>query len=192
MRRTTLTRSTRETRITVSLNLDGTGQCSAQTGIGFFDHMLDQLARHSGFDIEIEAAGDLHIDAHHTVEDSGILLGQALKQALGDKRGLHRYGHAYLPMDETLARAALDLSNRPFLVWQVELPVTQLGNFDTELAREFFQAFAQHGGISLHMALLYGANTHHKIEALFKACARALAMACRVEGDHLPSTKGAL
>lgn len=192
MRRTTLTRSTRETRITVSLNLDGTGQCSAQTGIGFFDHMLDQLARHSGFDIEIEAAGDLHIDAHHTVEDSGILLGQALKQALGDKRGLHRYGHAYLPMDETLARAALDLSNRPFLVWQVELPVTQLGNFDTELAREFFQAFAQHGGITLHMALLYGANTHHKIEALFKACARALAMACQVEGDHLPSTKGAL
>mgnify|MGYP001113572041 CR=1 FL=1 len=192
MRRTTLTRSTRETRITVSLNLDGTGQCSAQTGIGFFDHMLDQLARHSGFDIEIEAAGDLHIDAHHTVEDSGILLGQALKQALGDKRGLHRYGHAYLPMDETLARAALDLSNRPFLVWQVELPVTQLGNFHTELAREFFQAFAQHGGITLHMALLYGANTHHKIEALFKACARALAMACRVEGGHLPSTKGAL
>ena len=156
MRRTTLTRSTRETRITVSLNLDGTGQCSAQTGIGFFDHMLDQLARHSGYDIEIEAAGDLHIDAHHTVEDSGILLGQALKQALGDKRGLHRYGHAYLPIRDA-ARAALDLSNRPFLVWQIELPVTQLENFDTELAREFFQAFAQHGGLPC-MALLYGAH----------------------------------
>lgn len=195
MRKASLTRKTAETEISVSLNLDGTGRYSNQTGVGFFDHMLDQLARHSLIDLEIRATGDLHIDDHHTVEDTGIAIGQALAQALGDKRGIRRYGSFHLAMDDTLVRAALDLSARPFLVWSLPFPTAKIGSFDTELVREFFQALATHGGITLHVDLLHGLNSHHIAEAAFKAVARALREA--VEPDPrmagvLPSTKGAL
>ena len=192
MRSGNVTRKTNETSIAVSVKLDGNGLFRVQTGVGFFDHMLEQLAKHACIDLDVKTEGDLHIDAHHSVEDTGIAIGQALKEAFGDKRGLERYGHAYLPMDESLARVALDISNRPFLVWQVALPAPQVGHFDTELVREFFYAVAQHAGITMHMAILYGENTHHMIEALFKAFARALFMAKQVNGDVLPSTKGAL
>jgi len=195
MRKASLTRKTAETEISVSLNLDGTGRYSNQTGVGFFDHMLDQLARHSLIDLEIRATGDLHIDDHHTVEDTGIAIGQALAQALGDKRGIRRYGSFHLAMDDTLVRAALDLSARPFLVWSLPFPTAKIGSFDTELVREFFQALSTHGGITLHVDLLHGLNSHHIAEAAFKAVARALREA--VEPDPrmagvLPSTKGAL
>ena len=196
MRKATVTRTTRETGITVKLNLDGTGVTKINTGIGFFDHMLDQLGRHSLIDLEIEAKGDLHIDAHHTVEDTGLALGQALKEALGDKAGICRYGHSMLPMDETLSRVALDLSNRPFLVWNVRFTVERLGEqMETELFREFFQAFSQAGGITFHAENLYGTNNHHIAESLFKATARALHMAVILDpqaAGNLPSTKGAL
>lgn len=189
-------RKTKETDVSVSFNLDGTGKSDISTGIGFFDHMLDQLARHGLFDLTVRVKGDLHIDAHHTVEDTGLALGQAIREALGDKRGIQRYGHAYAPMDETLSRVALDLSNRPYLVWRVDFTVDRLGEqMETELFREFFHALAQAGGITLHAECLYGVNNHHKIESIFKALAKALRMAASIDaraGDQLPSTKGAL
>ena len=195
MRQTTISRSTAETEITVEINLDGTGNYENDTGVGFFDHMLDQLARHSLIDMKISAKGDLHIDDHHTVEDVGITLGQALTKALGDKRGIRRYGSCLLPMDDALVRTALDLSARPFLIWNVDLPTSKIGTFDTELVREFFQALSTHGGITLHVDMLHGFNSHHIAEAAFKSVARALREAVEVDprksGD-VPSTKGAL
>lgn len=195
MRKASITRNTAETQIEVSLNLDGTGQYQNKTGVGFFDHMLDQLSRHSLIDLDIRAKGDLHIDDHHTVEDTGIAIGQALVKALGDKKGIRRYGSFLLAMDDALVRAALDLSARPFLVWNVEFPTEKIGTFDCELVREFFQALSTHGGITLHVDALHGVNSHHIAEAAFKAVARALREA--VEPDPrmsgvLPSTKGAL
>lgn len=195
MRKADLIRKTAETDISVSVNLDGTGAYDIQTGVGFFDHMLDQLARHSLIDITLRAKGDLHIDDHHTVEDCGIAIGQALAQALGDKRGIRRYGSFDLVMDDTLVRCALDLSARPFLVWNLPFQTDKIGTFDTELVREFFQALATHGGITLHVDLAHGVNSHHIAEAAFKAVARALRAA--VEPDPrmagiLPTTKGAL
>ena len=195
MRTATLTRKTAETAITVEINLDGTGVYDNETGVGFFDHMLDQLARHSLIDMTVRAKGDLHIDDHHTVEDVGITLGQALAKALGDKRGIRRYGSCLLPMDDTQVRTALDLSARPFLIWNVDIPTTKIGAFDTELVREFFQAFSTHAGITLHVDMLHGVNSHHIVEATFKSVARALRDAVEVDprrsGD-IPSTKGAL
>ena len=195
MRRATITRDTAETQIEVELNLDGTGKYDNQTGVGFFDHMLDQLARHSLIDLRVRAKGDLHIDDHHTVEDSGIAIGRALTEALGDKRGIRRYGSFHLAMDDALVRTALDLSARPYLVWNVDFPAQKIGSFDTELVREFFQALSTHGGITLHVDCLHGLNAHHIAEAAFKSVARALREA--VEPDPrmagvLPSTKGAL
>jgi imidazoleglycerol-phosphate dehydratase len=195
MRRATVTRKTAETSISVELDLDGTGTYDNQTGVGFFDHMLDQLSRHSLIDMTIRAEGDLHIDDHHTVEDTGIAIGQALVTALGDKRGIRRYGACLLPMDDSLVRAALDLSARPYLVWNVDLPSAKIGTFDTELVREFFQALSTHGGITLHVDKLHGLNSHHIAEAAFKAVARALRDAVEPDprkGDAIPSTKGAL
>ncbi|NIZ14865.1 imidazoleglycerol-phosphate dehydratase HisB [Phaeobacter sp. HF9A] len=195
MRTAQVSRSTAETEITVSVNLDGSGTYDNQTGVGFFDHMLDQLSRHSLIDMTIRAKGDYHIDDHHTVEDTGIALGQALVQALGDKRGINRYGECHLPMDDAQVRAALDLSARPYLVWNVELPTQKIGTFDTELVREFFQALATHGGITLHVDQIHGLNSHHIAEAAFKAVARALRTAVEVDprkADAVPSTKGTL
>ncbi|KQB11838.1 imidazoleglycerol-phosphate dehydratase HisB [Rhodobacter capsulatus] len=195
MRTATIHRKTAETEISVTVNLDGTGVYRNATGVGFFDHMLDQLSRHALIDLDITAKGDLHIDDHHTVEDTGIALGQALSAALGDKRGIRRYGHFALAMDDAQVACALDLSARPFLVWNVDFPTQKIGTFDTELVREFFQALATHGGITLHVDRVHGVNSHHIAEAAFKAVARALRMA--VEPDArmagiLPSTKGAL
>ena len=195
MRSTSLSRKTAETDITVEINLDGTGAYDNETGVGFFDHMLDQLARHSLIDMKIRAQGDLHIDDHHTVEDVGIALGQALSQALGDKRGIRRYGACLLPMDDALVRTALDLSARPFLIWNVDLPTPKIGTFDCELVREFFQALSTHGGITLHIDMLHGINSHHIAEATFKSVARALREAVEVDprkAEDIPSTKGAL
>lgn len=195
MRKADITRSTTETEITVSVDLDGTGRYDMATGVGFFDHMLDQLARHSLIDITVKAKGDLHIDDHHTVEDVGIALGQALRDALGDKRGTRRYGSCLLAMDDALVRTALDLSGRPYLVWHVDIPTAKIGNFDTELVREFFQALSTHGGITLHVDALHGLNSHHIAEAAFKSVARALRDAVEPDprkGDAIPSTKGAL
>lgn len=195
MRQAILTRATAETDVSAQINLDGTGQYDNRTGVGFFDHMLDQLARHALIDMTVRAKGDLHIDDHHTVEDVGITLGQALTQALGDKRGIRRYGACHLPMDDAQVRCALDLSARPFLVWNVQLPTAKIGTFDTELVREFFQAFATHGGITLHVDQLHGINSHHIVEAAFKAVARALREAVEIDprkDDAIPSTKGAL
>ncbi|MAM24142.1 MAG: imidazoleglycerol-phosphate dehydratase [Rhodobacteraceae bacterium] len=195
MRRTTLTRKTAETDITVEIDLDGTGSYDNETGVGFFDHMLDQLARHSLIDMKIRATGDLHIDDHHTVEDVGITLGQALSQALGDKRGIRRYGACLLPMDDALVRTALDLSARPFLIWNVAMPTPAIKSFDTELVREFFQALSTHGGITLHIDMLHGLNSHHIAEATFKSVARALREAVEIDprkSGEVPSTKGAL
>lgn len=194
-RKAKVTRKTKETDVSIEINLDGSGQSKLATGIGFFDHMLDQLARHSLIDLTVKAKGDLHIDAHHTAEDVGITLGQALKEALGDKKGIRRYGHAYLPMDESLSRCALDLSNRPHLVFKALFTVDRLGEMDTELFAEFFNAFAQAGGITLHIENLYGSNNHHIAESIFKAVAKALRMAVEIDmraADQLPSTKGAL
>ena len=188
-------RKTKETEITASINLDGSGHADIATGIGFFDHMLEQLARHGLFDITIKAAGDLHIDGHHTVEDTGLTLGHALAQALGERKGIQRYGHAYAPMDESLSRVALDLSNRPYLIWNVNFTQETLGQMQTELFREFFQGFAQAGGITLHCENLYGVNNHHIIESVFKAFAKALRMATSLDAraaHMVPSTKGSL
>lgn len=195
MRRASLTRKTAETEIAVSLDLDGTGTYDNRTGVGFFDHMLDQLARHALIDMTVAATGDLHIDDHHTVEDVGITLGQALSEAMGDKRGIRRYGSCLLPMDDALVRAALDLSGRPYLVWNVEMPTAKIGSFDTELVREFFQALSTHGGITLHVEALAGLNSHHIAEAAFKAVARSLRDALEPDprrADAVPSTKGSL
>ena len=195
MRRATISRETAETRIEVELNLDCSGRHDNATGVGFFDHMLDQLARHSLIDLRVRAEGDLHIDDHHTVEDTGIALGRALAKALGDKRGIRRYGRFHLVMDEAQVAAALDLSGRPYLVWNVDFPSPRIGSFDTELVREFFQALASHGGITLHVDRLHGLNAHHIAEASFKAVARALREAVEPDprlGDALPSTKGTL
>ncbi len=195
MRSAKISRQTTETEISVEVNLDGTGQYDNQTGVGFFDHMLDQLARHSLIDMTIRAKGDYHIDDHHTVEDTGIALGQALTQALGDKKGIRRYGECHLPMDDAQVRCALDLSARPFLNWNVDLPTPKIGTFDTELVREFFQALSTHGGITLHIDQLHGFNSHHIAEAAFKAVARALRLAVETDprkADAIPSTKGAL
>ena len=195
MRKAEVSRKTAETEISVAVNLDGTGTHDCQTGVGFFDHMLDQLARHSLIDLTIRAKGDLHIDDHHTVEDVGIALGQALAKALGDKRGIRRYGHFWLAMDDAQIACALDLSARPYLIWTVDFPTAKIGTFDTELVREFFQALSTHGGITLHVDRLHGLNSHHIAEAAFKAVARALREAVEPDprlGDALPSTKGAL
>ncbi|MCA0271736.1 MAG: imidazoleglycerol-phosphate dehydratase HisB [Proteobacteria bacterium] len=194
MRKATITRTTAETSISVEIDLDGTGRYSNETGVGFFDHMLDQLSRHSLIDMTVRAKGDLHIDDHHTVEDTGIALGQALAKALGDKKGIRRYGHFVLAMDDAQVASALDLSGRPYLVWNLDFPTARIGTFDTELVREFFQALSTHGGITLHMDKVHGVNSHHIAEAAFKAVARALRMAVEADprSDALPSTKGAL
>ncbi len=195
MRKATISRKTAETEISVEIDLDGSGTYDNQTGVGFFDHMLDQLARHALIDMRVRALGDLHIDDHHTVEDTGIALGQALREALGDKRGIRRYGACHLAMDEAQVRCALDLSGRAFLVWNVDFPTPKIGTFDTELVREFFTAFAGNGGITLHVDRLHGFNAHHIAEAAFKAVARALRDAVETDprkADAIPSTKGAL
>ena len=194
MRKAKIERKTAETSISVEVNLDGTGRYSNETGVGFFDHMLDQLSRHSLIDLTVRAKGDLHIDDHHTVEDTGIALGQALVKALGDKKGIRRYGHFTLAMDDAQVACALDLSGRPYLVWTLAFPTAKIGSFDTELVREFFQALSTHGGITLHVDLNHGINSHHIAEAAFKALAKALRMAVEADprSDALPSTKGAL
>jgi imidazoleglycerol-phosphate dehydratase len=195
MRTATITRSTAETAIDVTVNLDGTGVYDVETGVGFFDHMLEQLSRHSLIDIRVRTKGDLHIDEHHTVEDTGIAIGQALAQALGDKRGIARYGDALSPMDETLTRVALDISGRPWLVWKDLFSQKRLGGMDTEMFEHFFHSFAQAAGITLHVETLYGSNNHHIAEAAFKGVARALRTAIEIDprkADAIPSTKGIL
>lgn len=194
-RQATIERTTKETRIKATIDLDGTGACDVTTGIGFLDHMLEQLARHSLIDITLKAKGDLHIDFHHTTEDSGIVLGQALAKAMGDKQGITRYASVHLPMDETLTRVAVDVSGRPHLVWKVDFSRPKLGDMDTELFREWFQAFAQNAGITLHVENLYGENNHHIAETCFKGLARALRAALTIDprqGGRVPSTKGSL
>ncbi|MGH2708460.1 MAG: imidazoleglycerol-phosphate dehydratase HisB [Actinomycetota bacterium] len=188
-------RITSETSVNVSVDLDGRGEVRCATGVGFFDHMLDQLGRHSGFDLEVEARGDLHVDSHHTVEDVGLALGAALSQALGDKRGLRRYGDTHVPMEEALVRVALDLSGRPYLDFHVPVTATQIGNYDTDLTAEFFTALTRTGGITMHVRLISGKNPHHIVEAVFKAVARALAEATAPDPrrfGEIPSTKGVL
>jgi imidazoleglycerol-phosphate dehydratase len=195
MRRATIERNTQETRIAATVDLDGSGTYQVSTGIGFLDHMLEQLSRHSLIDITLKAEGDLHIDFHHTTEDSGIALGQAVAEALGERKGIRRYGQALVPMDETLTRVALDASNRPYLIWKVELSRDKLGTMDTELFKEWFQAFAQHAGLTLHVENLYGTNNHHIVESCFKGLARALREAVEIDprkADAVPSTKGSL
>lgn len=195
MRTATIARKTNETEIAVSINLDGTGAHAMRTGVGFFDHMLDQLSRHSLIDMDVTCTGDLHIDSHHTVEDVGIALGQALREALGDKKGIRRYASCDLPMDGTLTRAALDVSGRAFLVFKAEFSQNKIGDIDTELFREFFQAFAINAGITLHIENFYFDNNHHLAESMFKAVARALRDAIEIDpraADRVPSTKGTL
>jgi imidazoleglycerol-phosphate dehydratase len=194
-RQATIKRRTKETKISATVDLDGIGAYDVATGVGFLDHMIEQLARHSLIDIKLKAEGDLHIDHHHTTEDSGIVLGQAIAEALGDKAGIARYGSAYLPMDETLTRVALDVSGRPFLVWKVDFTRSKIGEMDTELFREWFQAFAQNAGITLHVENLYGENSHHIAETCYKALARALRQAVAIDArqsGRVPSTKGQL
>jgi imidazoleglycerol-phosphate dehydratase len=194
MRQAEKDRETRETRIHVAVNLDGRGECDAATGVGFFDHMLTHIAKHGLFDLTVRAQGDLEIDPHHTVEDVGIVLGQAVREAVGVPRGIRRYGHAVVPMDETLAEVAVDFSGRPFLVFQAAIPRYKLGEFDSELVEEFFRAFAMNSRVTLHVVLRYGQNVHHNIEGLFKAFGRALAEAVSVDPrvTDVPSTKGML
>ncbi|OUS14495.1 imidazoleglycerol-phosphate dehydratase [Rhodospirillales bacterium 47_12_T64] len=195
MRQASIERNTNETQITATINLDGTGKYDVQTGVGFLDHMIEQLSRHSLMDITLRAKGDLHIDFHHTTEDAGIALGQAFKQALGDRRGIRRYGSCLLPMDEALSRVALDLSNRPYLVWNVNFDRDKIGDMDTELFREWFQAFSFNAGMTLHVDQLHGFNNHHIIESCFKALARAIRDAIEIDprkADEVPSTKGVL
>ncbi len=195
MRIATINRSTAETRIDVTVNLDGTGVYSIRTGIGFLDHMVEQLSRHGLIDIDLKVEGDLHIDGHHTVEDSALALGQAVAKALGDKRGIRRYGDALSPMDETLTRVALDISGRPWLVWKTAFTVSRLGELDTELIEHWFHSFAQTAGITLHVETLYGTNNHHIVEAAYKGLARALRTAVEIDprkADAIPSTKGVL
>ncbi|GHE54568.1 imidazoleglycerol-phosphate dehydratase [Camelimonas fluminis] len=195
MRAGEVARSTNETKISVSINLDGDGKADVATGVGFFDHMLDLFARHGLFDVKVHADGDLHVDDHHTVEDCGIALGEAFRKALGDKRGVVRYADAHVPMDETLSRVCVDISGRPFLVFRTEFTSGKIGTFDTELVREFFQAFAMNAGLTLHVETFYGLNSHHIAESCFKGLGRALRKAVAIdarEGGRIPSTKGAL
>ena len=195
MRKAHIVRETKETKIALTVDLDGTGKAAISTGIGFLDHMLDLLARHARFDLEVKADGDLHVDFHHTTEDVGIVLGQAVRKALGDMRGITRYADVHLPMDETLTRVAIDISGRPFLVFRTEFAAQKIGEFDTELVREFFQAFASNAGVTLHVETLYGVNAHHIAESCFKGLARVLRAAVAVDpaaAGEIPSTKGAL
>jgi imidazoleglycerol-phosphate dehydratase len=195
MRTATVTRNTLETQITVSLTLDGTGVATLATGVPFLDHMLDQIARHGLIDLDIQAKGDLHIDAHHTVEDTGITFGQAFAQALGDKKGIRRYGHAYVPLDEALSRVVIDLSGRPGIEYHVDYTRARIGDFDVDLFLEFFRGFINHAGVTLHIDNLRGINAHHQAETIFKAFGRALRMAVEPDvrmGDVMPSTKGVL
>ena len=195
MRQAKIERNTKETQISVTVNLDGTGRYDVDTGLGFLDHMLEQLSRHSLIDLTVRATGDLHIDGHHTTEDTGLAIGQAIRQALGERTGIVRYGNALVPMDETLTRVALDLSDRPYLIWKVAFNRPKLGQMDTELFREWFQALSQAAGITLHVEVLYGENNHHMIESCFKALARSLRQAIEIDprkADAVPSTKGVL
>jgi len=195
MRTATVERNTRETRISVTVNLDGTGQSSLDTGIGFLDHMLEQVSKHGLIDIDLKVEGDLHVDMHHTTEDSAIAIGQAVRQALGECRGVRRFAHAYLPMDEALSRVALDISGRPYLIWKVDFSRPKIGEMDSELFKEWFQAFAQNAGITLHVENLYGDNNHHIVESCFKGLARSLRDAIAIDErqkDVIPSTKGSL
>ncbi|HWA22630.1 MAG TPA: imidazoleglycerol-phosphate dehydratase HisB [Caulobacterales bacterium] len=195
MRTGKIKRATKETDIAVELDLDGVGKAAIETGIGFFDHMLESFAKHAGLDLTVKATGDLHVDMHHTVEDVGIAIGAAVKQALGEFKGIRRFGHAYIPMDETLSRASIDLSNRPYLIWRVNFARPKLGEMDTELFKEWFQAFAMHSGACVHVENLYGENTHHIVESCYKALARALRTAVETDpkaGGAAPSTKGVL
>jgi imidazoleglycerol-phosphate dehydratase len=195
MRKASLDRKTTETQIAVSINLDGTGAYDVKSGVGFLDHMLELLARHSLIDIKVRAKGDTHIDFHHTAEDIGIALGQAFAKALGNRKGIHRYAYSFLPMDEALTRAAIDVSGRPYLIWKVEFSRPKIGEFDTELVREWFQAFAMNAGVTLHVETLYGDNCHHIAESCFKALARVLRGAIEIDSrqkDRIPSTKGSL
>jgi imidazoleglycerol-phosphate dehydratase len=195
MRTSQVTRNTLETQVSVSLNLDGSGVAKLASGVPFLDHMLDQIARHGLVDLDISAKGDLHIDAHHTVEDIGITLGQAFAKAVGDKKGIRRYGHAYVPLDEALSRVVIDLSGRPGLVFAVEFSRGMIGEFDVDLVSEFFQGFVNHAGVTLHIDNLRGKNSHHQVETIFKAFGRALRMAVEVDlrlGGAMPSTKGSL
>lgn len=195
MRTGKLSRATKETEVTVTVDLDGTGRADVSTGIGFLDHMLDLLARHSRIDISVKAKGDLHVDQHHTTEDVGIVLGQAVKQALGDMRGIARYADVHMPMDETLSRVAIDISGRPVLVFRVQFPRDKIGDFDVDLVREFFHAFASNAGVTLHVETLYGENSHHVAESCFKGLARALRTAVAIDPaakGEVPSTKGSL
>ena len=195
MRTASIERKTKETNISVEVNIDGTGQYDIKTGIGFLDHMLEQLSKHSLIDLKIKAVGDLHIDLHHTTEDSGIAIGEAILKALSDKKGIKRYAHALIPMDETLSRVSLDVSGRPYLVWNVKLKVEKLGEMDTELFKEWFQAFAQAAGITLHIENIYGDNSHHIIESCYKGLAKALRSAFEIDPrmkNFIPSTKGTI
>lgn len=195
VREAQIIRQTNETDIGMAINLDGNGQSKIGTGIGFLDHMLDQIARHGLFDLDIRAKGDTHVDGHHTVEDVGIAMGQAFKEALGDRRGINRFGMAMVPLDESLSRVVVDLSNRPSLVWRVVMPTPKVGDFDTELFREWFEAFAVNGALTLHVENLYGTNSHHIIESCYKALALALRQACEIDqrrAGEIPSTKGTL
>ncbi|MDD9877687.1 MAG: imidazoleglycerol-phosphate dehydratase HisB [Magnetovibrio sp.] len=195
MRTATVERRTKETEIAVSLDLDGTGAYEVETGIGFLDHMLEQLSRHSLMDLKVKASGDLHIDFHHTTEDTGIAIGEAVSQALGERRGITRFATATIPMDETLSRVTMDISNRPYLIWKVDFSKPKLGDMDTELFKEWFQAFAQSAGITLHVENLYGENNHHIVESCYKGLARALREAVSIDprkSDEVPSTKGVL
>lgn len=195
MRRASIERKTKETSINVEVNLDGSGQYNIQTGIGFLDHMLEQVSKHSLIDLTVKAKGDLHIDLHHTTEDTGIAIGEAVLKALGDKKGIKRYAHSLIPMDETLSRVALDVSGRPYLVWKVKLKVEKLGEMDTELFKEWFQGFAQSAGITLHVENIYGDNSHHIIESCYKGLAKALRSAFEIDPrqrDSIPSTKGTI
>ena len=195
MRKATVNRDTSETKIAVTVNLDGSGVYRVATGIGFLDHMLEQLSRHSLIDLDVTVEGDLHIDQHHTTEDSALAIGEAVSKALGDRRGIVRYGHAYAPMDEALTRAAIDISGRPFLVWKLEFTQEKLGEWDAELVEHWFQSFAQTAGLTLHVENLYGRNNHHLVESAYKALARALRHAVAIDprkADSVPSTKGTL
>jgi len=194
-RRATVARKTKETEISVSVDLDGSGKSEIATGIGFLDHMLEQLSRHSLIDLTVKAKGDLHIDFHHTTEDTGIAIGEAVSKALGERKGINRYGDAMIPMDETLTRVALDASNRPYLIWKVNFTKPKLGEMDTELFKEWFQAFAQNAGLTLHIENIYGENNHHIVESCYKGVARALRAAVEIDprkSDAIPSTKGVL
>ena len=195
MRTANIERKTKETSISVDINIDGTGKYDIQTGIGFLDHMLEQVSKHSLIDLKVKAKGDLHIDLHHTTEDTGIAIGEALLKALGEKKGIKRYSHAFIPMDETLSRVTLDISGRPYLVWNVKLKVEKLGEMDTELFKEWFQGFAQAAGITLHIENIYGDNSHHIIESCYKGLAKALRSALEIDPrqkNSIPSTKGTI